>query len=560
MNKKDLSNTQKITRRQFIWGGITLTSGLVLTQWKPWTWFYSRSEIPFLQLKKIPGEILGASSSVGHKLREGKFPAPTRTIQKECVIVGGGISGLSAGWRLQKKGLNDFLLLELESETGGNSRSGENEVSAYPWGAHYIPIPSEESIYVRELFEELGVIQGYDSKKFPIYNDFYLCSEPQERLWIHGRWQEGLIPQFGVPEAEQKQIRSFLQKVEEFRHAKGNDGRPAFSIPLELSSRDPRFLKLDQISFYEYLSQNGFSSKALLWYLNYCCRDDYGTRVEDVSAWAGIHYFAARAGRGSNAASQSVLTWPEGNGWLANQLRKKICEHVQTHSLVSNINRVGQVIEVDSLNTQTGEVTRYQAQSVIFAAPQFVARHVIQEWREKQPTWNSKWTYAPWIVANLTLKEKPLSGGAPLSWDNVAYESSSLGYVVATHQRVGQYPLEKTVVTYYQPLSDSDPAAERKKALEKSVQYWKEQIVADLALMHPGIEDIIERIDVWVWGHGMIRPVPGFIWGPDRKRAQGALDGVYFAHSDQSGISIFEEAQYWGVQAAEQVLKKVKKT
>ena len=34
----------------------------------------------------------------------------------------------------------------------------------------------------------------------------------------------------------------------------------------------------------------------LRWYLDYCCRDDYGAGMAQVSAWAGIHYFASRHG------------------------------------------------------------------------------------------------------------------------------------------------------------------------------------------------------------------------------------------------------------------------
>jgi glycine/D-amino acid oxidase-like deaminating enzyme len=62
------------------------------------------------------------------------------------VIVGAGIAGLAAGWKLARSGFADFLLVELESEAGGNSRAGRNAVSAYPWGAHYLPLPNREAV------------------------------------------------------------------------------------------------------------------------------------------------------------------------------------------------------------------------------------------------------------------------------------------------------------------------------------------------------------------------------------------------------------------------------
>ena len=52
----------------------------------------------------------------------------------------------------------------------------------------------------------------------------------------------------------------------------------------------------------------------------------------------------------------------------------------------------------------------------------------------------------------------------------------------------------------------------------------------------------------------MIRPVPGFIWGETRQRMQERRGSIVFAHSDMSGISIFEEAFTRGTQAADTLL------
>ena len=60
------------------------------------------------------------------------FQAPEARIRIPIVIVGGGIAGLSAAWRLDKRGFHDFVLLEMEPHAGGNSRWGENEISRFP--------------------------------------------------------------------------------------------------------------------------------------------------------------------------------------------------------------------------------------------------------------------------------------------------------------------------------------------------------------------------------------------------------------------------------------------
>jgi NADPH-dependent 2,4-dienoyl-CoA reductase/sulfur reductase-like enzyme len=121
--------------------------------------------------RTVQGRLLGPSAAKGHRIREHHFfPPPAKMIEQDVVIVGGGISGLSAAWWLNRHGFNQFTLLEMESSVGGNSRSGKNEISAYPWAAHYVPIPGPDAKLVRALFEELGVIRGYDKSGKPIYD------------------------------------------------------------------------------------------------------------------------------------------------------------------------------------------------------------------------------------------------------------------------------------------------------------------------------------------------------------------------------------------------------
>ena len=58
-------------------------------------------------------------------------------------------------------------------------------------------------------------------------------------------------------------------------------------------------------------------------------------------------------------------------------------------------------------------------------------------------------------------------------------------------------------------------------------------------------------------GHTMIRPAVGSIFSKEHRRIMRFHDRVFFANSDLSGISIFEEAQYHGVEAAQKVLARL---
>ena len=80
-------------------------------------------------------------------------------------------------------------------------------------------------------------------------------------------------------------------------------------------------------------------------------------------------------------------------------------------------------------------------------------------------------------------------------------------------------------------------------------------MLKELLFVHPELEGNIERMDLWIWGHAMVRPTKGFIWGAARRQALKQHPPIFFAHSDMSGISIFEEAYTHGVTAAEGVLR-----
>ncbi len=88
-------------------------------------------------------------------------------------------------------------------------------------------------------------------------------------------------------------------------------------------------------------------------------------------------------------------------------------------------------------------------------------------------------SYAPWMVANVTVGRMPAGRGAPLCWDNVIYGSRSLGYVVATHQSLQQVQ-RRTVLTYYWPLSDQPPDEARRAALARTLSEWQAMVLAEL--------------------------------------------------------------------------------
>jgi glycine/D-amino acid oxidase-like deaminating enzyme len=478
--------------------------------------------------RPIAGSFVNESVQAGHLLRDrAGFPTPKGIEKVPVVIVGGGIAGLSAAWRLRKQGFTDFVLLEMNDAAGGNARWGQNEITAYPWAAHYVPVPGPKAVYVRELFEDLGVLQNGR------WNERYLCFSPQERLFLYGRWQEGIEPAVGL----QPKDRDQFQRLEELFAKHRNSGE--FTIPLELG-RSNRSSDLDRISFSDWLGQYNIDSPLVNWYMNYACRDDYGALAKDTSAWAGIHYFSSR-----EADEKGPLTWPEGNGWITRRLLERVAENVRTNQMVHRIAAGPRGAIVEARDTQ------FQTEFVIFAAPTFLAPYIVENFPPLHD-----FTYSPWLTANLTLDRLPDARGAEPAWDTVFLDSPTLGYVDATHQSVRSH-IDKTVWTFYWALADGDPAQNRRFLLEKDWTYWKEAILHDLERVHSDLRQCVSRIDIMRMGHAMIRPVPGSIFSGERLSLARRRGRLLFANSDLSGISIFEEAQYNGVKAAQEILQSI---
>ena len=535
------------TRREVLTGGLAVAGVLLSGCGTP-----APAGLPL----QISGGIVGDALRLGHLLRGGfEFPPITRAERVPVVIVGGGVSGLAAAWRFHMGGFRDFTLLELEATVGGNARSGSSPVTPYPWGAHYLPLPGPEAKAVRRLLADLGVIERFGRDGRAVYEERHLCHAPQERLFIHGRWQHGIFPHTGATDEDLAQYAAFRKEMDRFRLWRDGAGRRAFAIP-RVAGAPGAFRDLDRLSMSAFLESRGWHSPRLRWYIEYACRDDFGTGLAETSAWAGVHYHASRDP--DPEYGEVVLTWPQGNGWLVQRMAEAVAGHIRSGQMVFNVETSGGDVAVDAYSSQDRKSTRLIAREVILACPSFVAARIYRPWKERPPSFLAAFRYAPWLVANLHLSSAPTDGvGAPPAWDNVLYDSESLGYVVATHQSLRTHPGE-TVWTYYRSFPGRDPSDVRRQLLVTPWASFRDEILVDLSRAHPEIPKRVQRLDVMLYGHAMVRPEVGFVWGKAREWVITSLTGpVHLAHSDLSGFSLFEEAYEWGDRAAERVLMRL---
>src|SRR5580765_389950 len=499
------------------------------------------------------GEIVGQSVTLGHILRENRsFEVPAdKWENRKVAIIGGGVAGLTASWKFKKENFNDFVLLELEKEIGGTARSGQGDPVGYPWGAHYLPVPFQENAELITFLDEMSLIEGRDAQGEVLVKEQYLCREPEERVFYKGRWYEGLYLNVGANEEDKRQYGEFQKQIDYWVNWRDKTGKRAFVVPVAMCSTDAEVTALDKISFGEWLLQNGFTSERLIWYCDYATRDDYGLKLDQASAWAGLFYFCSRV-RKSGVESQPFITAPQGNGQFVNHFFDKVKGNVRKSQIVVSVVPTDKGVDVICLDG--GEIRGIHCEKAIFASPIFTAPYIIRGFRDELPFAASEFQHNAWFVANLFLKDRPKPRFAkdfPLAWDNVLFESPSLGYVTATHQKGIDYG--RTILTYYYPM-----CAEPNGRTTLFNYEWKQLAdvcLADLWRAHPGIYELTEKLDVMRWGHAMISPRPNFIWSGVREKAMKSYRNIHFAHTDLSGVALFEEAFYHGLRSAKEVLK-----
>ncbi|MGM9428644.1 FAD-dependent oxidoreductase [Hydrogenophaga sp. MI9] len=494
----------------------------------------------------IPGGFTAPDPARGHRWRDAARAEPTAQRRTGVLVLGGGVAGLAAARSLALAGVDDFALLEFEDTAGGNARGGLLGGLACPLGAHYLPAPSDDAPELQAWLEQLGLRQRIAGRW--VWDERHLCHSPQERLYWNGHWQDGLLPIEGASASTLQQYRRMSQLIGEARHSQ-RWAMPALRLPVTDTTR-----ALWSQSFAQWLDGHGLDDPQLRWYLDYACRDDYGASARAVSAWAGIHYFASRHGfpaPGEAGEAEPLLTWPEGNAWLTQQLAAGLGERLHTGQGVLRVTPGRHGVTVDALSMADGRVTRWQAGAVVVALPVFIAKRLIDPLPPLLAARANGLSMAPWVVVNLLLDGPPKDrGGAHPSWDNVVYGSAGLGYVDASHQSLARVTGPR-VWTWYRPLGDE--SAGRQNLLQQPWTHWSDQALAELSVPHPDLPGHVTEVSVTRYGHAMAIPAPGSLYeGPTQ-------DGrLCFAHADWAGYSVFEEAFTRGHLAGQQAAQRLR--
>jgi monoamine oxidase len=499
------------------------------------------------------GGWVGDIADSGHRWRDGQASAaaagsPVRRVG--VLVVGAGVAGLAAARALREAGVDDLAVLEPHAQPGGNSRAHVLAGQPCPMGAHYLPVPGPAARELLAWLQQLGLARWSHGQLR--WDERHLCHAPQERLWADGAWHAGLHPPMEPGSRGAGQARHFARQVDGWMR------RQAFAMPSLRTAWTADLAALDGQTFARWLDREGLDDPALRWYLDYACRDDYGAPAAEVSAWAGLHYFCSRHGfqaPGDDAVDEEpVLTWPQGNGWLVEQLAGGLGDRLVTDRMVTRLAVQRDRVAVEAWPVGSGIAERWEARQVVLALPLVMAARLLgtaapAALREAVAAQR----VAPWLVANVQLSREPLErAGPPRAWDNVVFGREALGYVHAQHQQLGQAPADgPVVITAYHAL----PVGARAALLQQPWTHWARQVVDELALVHPDLPATDRQVDLVRHGHAMSVPAPG-VRGSAALAAlrEPAAAGprLHFAHADLMGYSVFEEAFTLGDRAGRQ--------
>lgn len=512
------------------------------------------------------GSIRGERVRAGHALRDGLGPpfsggsVEADEPLRDVVVVGGGLSGLTAVWALGRAGVDDLVVLEGSDVLGGVSHGGHINGYPCPWGAHYIGLPDPDSPVLMHLLTDLGVITDFSPRGQPVVDPAFRVRPPVVNVY-HGRTvSHDFFPWALASASHRAQYRAFLKDMERWSLWRDSHGRPAFQLPVAYASDAEEVRALDRMSFGSYLDAKGWNAPPLRWMVDNRMTDEYGCRAHEISAWAAILYWAAEGGVRSAAptpvALPDLISWPEGNFFLVRRLRELLPRgSLHLGAFVVDVRHRADEVHVTVWDQVEGTSHVYRGRACIFAAPKLRADLVLPELAASSRSHHQRLTYSPWLVANLLVGRMPEHAAPCLAWDNLIHGSWSLGFLHNGHLvQPRQDPEETFGITFYACFSGATREGARRDLLELDWGTWARLVVDEVERVAPGIAQEISRLDVWRWGHAMVQPAPGMMWGGLREALSAPLGRIFFAGADAGILPLYEEAVYRGVRAAEEAL------
>jgi protoporphyrinogen oxidase len=404
---------------------------------------------------------------------------------------------------------------------------------------------------MKELYEDLKFISIDKKTKQITVNPEYVLRPPYDQVFMEGKWiadpfENNGIDQIPVSQKVKSDLSALEKGLKELYNWRDKKGNAAFDCPVDYSSKDKKMRALDNMTLGEYAVSKGWSLD-MVKIFDPLLKSAYGLGSDRISAWAALDILAdellpAKPGELS-------IGFPGGNAFFAETLTAKLNQiQLKTKTIVTQIKQNDNEVLVGVI--ENGEAKGYKAQTLVFAAPQFMAPYLISDLPEKRRLAAQKFEYACYVVANLEVNKTP---------KGLAYSNQLVGdfvmsdFIVADwtkHADPLKAPVNRhNVLTAYCPMTADD----RSKMLTPSIEEWQTKILEEFDKTVPGVRETVTGFHLYRWGHAFSVPKKGWVFSKERRISRKPIERIFFAHADVEGIPTIDHAMASGFRAAEEV-------
>jgi len=456
-------------------------------------------------------DVDGEDNRICHQVRDkgsSFFTRPPATARHEVVIVGGGVSGLAAAYRLQHR---DFLLLEKEPHWGGNAYGMEYEGSTYATGSAFLA----KDEYAYHFANQIGL------KPLPV-------NSPDASIiggeLVPDTWGDGL-DKLPYPAAVRESFKKFKKEM----------------LAIDVKKRGKELYKKP---FSDFLK--GYPVELKQWWDGFG-PSNWGATSEETAAGLAIESLQEMV---QESGKDDRYTWPGGLGALtkrlADILQPKYTDRM--HSGATTVAVVSEKEEVQVTFMLGGELKTVAAKAVIMATPKFITRRIVDGLPDKQSDAMHQIRYIPYPVVNLIFDKPVFNHG----YDTWCPGNSFTDFVVADWviQKQPGYQQKFNIISCYTPMKEED----RGYLLnETGARKIAANVLRDFQKLMPGLNVDPVEVHIYRRGHPLYMSTPG-LYTQVQPLVRQPMDRVFFANTDSEGPESTTNA---GILAAQRAVKEV---